>query len=130
MKRSLISLTTLGMVLAMSIIACTISISEQTAVDIYSVAIRQLYSVDHSYDETFEFPVLYLVATTDDNVGDKSIPEAAPTMLEESVRIGIEANLDDFAADLVWVEDYSDVSWEGGRVEGGGAIIQLGNINF
>ena len=49
-------------------------------------------------------------------------------MLDEVVRKGIKANLEDFTAEFVWVEESADVSWEDGRVQGGGAIIEMGNI--
>ena len=51
-------------------------------------------------------------------------------MLEESVKQGIIADLDDISADLIWVKKFSDVTWDEGRVEGGGAIITFGNIHL
>jgi hypothetical protein len=113
-------------------IACgsssTITISEKT--DIYSAVIRQLYTVNRNYEEYFNFPTLYMVQTTDDKAGGRHTTEPNSVLLKEYVKLGIMANIDDFSADIVWVKEFSDVSWEGGRVEGGGAIITLGNINL
>ena len=111
----------LSLILIMGIAACTtsstISVSEKT--DIYSAVIRQIYTVDHNYEETFNLPVLYNVETTDDEAGGRHITKPTSTLLEESVKQGITANLDDISADLVWVKEFSDVTWDEGRVEGG-----------
>ena len=125
MKNILISLAALSLVFT-SITTCstspTISVSE--TIDIYSAVIRQLYTVDRNYEETFSFPVLFMVETTDDEAGGRHITEPTSIILEESVKVGIIPNLYDFSVDFIWVREFSDVSWEGGRVEGGGAIIQ------
>jgi hypothetical protein len=132
MKNISIVLASLFLVITTSIVACgspsTISMSEKT--DIYSAVILQLYSIDHNYEETFNLPVLYMVETIDDEAGGRHITEPTSVVLEESVKQGILANLDDISADLIWVKRFSDVTWDEGRVEGGGAIITLGNIQL
>jgi hypothetical protein len=132
MKNTSIILASLFLVITISIVACgsssTVSINKQT--DIYSVAIRQIYSIDHNYEETFNLPVLYMVETTDDEAGGSNATESTSILLEESVKQGILANLDDISADLIWVKKFSDVTWDEGRLEGGGTIITLGNIHL
>jgi ABC-2 type transport system permease protein len=100
---------------------------------IYGAVVRQLYTVDHTFgDDPPNFPVVYLVRTTDDSVGDPDAPQAGPQILQDSTQMEIVGSLDDLPAEFVWVDDADEAPREDHThaVAGGGAIITLGNIHF
>ena len=105
---------------------------EEDRVAIYAAVVRQLYTVDHTFgDQPPNFPVVYLVRTTDDSVGDPDAPRTGPSALPESVQTAIVAALDDLPAEFRWVDDPDQVLRENNtdRVADGGAIVTLGNIH-
>lgn len=108
-------------------------LSEDHQAAIYAAVVRQLYTVDHTFgDNPPNFPVVYLVRTTDDTVGDPNAPRLEPQVLSESTQIAIIAALDDLPAEFVWIDDADEVPRDNKThaVEGGGAIITLGNAHF
>ena len=102
-----------------------------TQVDIYTAVIRQLYQVDHTFENAPNFPVIYLVQFTDDSVGDPNIPQGASVELSEKQRSAITSALTGLPAEIKWVAAFKDVPIDAsnGVVEGKGAIIHLGNIH-
>lgn len=48
--------------------------------DIYSAIIRQVYTVDHTFGQPPNFPVIYLVRRTDDSVGASGSPANGQTI--------------------------------------------------
>jgi ABC-type transport system involved in multi-copper enzyme maturation permease subunit len=107
------------------------SLSADEEAEVYAAVVRQLYSVDHTFDQPPNFPVVYLVRTTDDRVGDPDAPQAKPQTLSEALQDAILVELDDLPADFVWVDGEDEVPREGGAgaVLNEGAIITLGNIH-
>jgi ABC-2 type transport system permease protein len=111
----------------------TPALIEGDQVAIYAAVVRQLLTVDHTFgDEPPNFPVIYLVRSTDDGVGDPGVPQAEPRVLPESVQSAMVAALDDSSAEFLWVDDADDVprNEDTSAVAGGGAIITLGSIHF
>lgn len=101
---------------------------EQAA--IYAAVVRQLYTVDHTFGEPPNFPVVYLVRTTDDGVGDPDVPRAEPRALAEAVQTAVVDLLVDLPAEFLWVDDRGAVPLDANStVEGGGVILTLGNIH-
>lgn len=98
---------------------------------IYAAVVRQLYTVDHTFGEPPNFPVLYLVWVTDDSAGDIGADDPAPQVIPEHIRAEVVAGLTDLPAELVWVGSFYAVPREGewGAVAGGGAAVTLGNID-
>ena len=75
---------------------------EDDAVAIYAAVVRQLYTVDHTFGEPPNFPVIYLLSTTNDRVGDPNAPRT------ESVKLPDRQNF-----------------WRGARYETTGHFIHL-----
>lgn len=97
---------------------------------IYAAVIRQLYTVDHTFGEPPNFPVLYIVYNTMDSIGDPDAPQSASIALPEELRTAVTDRLSDLPAEYRWVGSQNEVQLEnGGIVPGGGAIVTLGNIS-
>jgi ABC-2 type transport system permease protein len=100
---------------------------------IYAAVVCQLLTVDHTFEDgPPNFPIVYLVRSTDDGVGDPDAPQAESRALPESVQSAMVAALDDLSVEFLWVDDADEVPRDGdmGDVAGGGAIVTLGNIHF
>lgn len=119
MSKRMTRLIALTMTLTLALLAActTATLSDGDQAAIYAAVARQLYTVDHTFGEPPNFPVVYLV-------GDEN------THVEESVQTSVVTALDDLPAVFVWVASRTEVSLddETGGVEGGGAIFTLGNI--
>lgn len=99
---------------------------------IYAAAIRQLYTVDHTFGEPPSWPTLYVVTQTDDSVGTLEEAQSPPQTLTESERESIAKALSDLPMEVVWVasRDEAPISDAVGLVdEGNAVIITLGNIH-
>ncbi|MHC4277635.1 MAG: hypothetical protein ACYSTI_09985 [Planctomycetota bacterium] len=125
----LLSLATL---LVISGASCSTPAEAKSEDAIYAAAVHQLYTVDHTFGEPPNFPIIYLVETTDDGVGDPDAPQTNSNLLLSSVQEAITAALDDLPAEFVWVGNFNEVPLDSntGAVEGNGAIITLGNVHF
>jgi len=111
--------------------ARVLTVDDQAA--IYAAVVRQIYTADHTFgDQPPNFPIVYLVRTTDDSVGDPGAPQTGPSTLAEAVQTGIEAALDDLPAEIEWIDKASEVPLDDNRgtVAGGGAVITLGNLHL
>ena len=107
---------------------------------IYVAVVRELYTVDHTYniDDPPNFPVIYLVITTDDGSGDPNAPQAEPALIPEEVQTGVSKLLSGSAAmdtgnwlpaEIIWIGDAADAPYTPtNTVAEGGAVIKLGNI--
>jgi len=106
--------------------------SERDVIDIYAAVVYQLYTEDHTFSKPPNFPVVYIVRATDDSVGDPGIPDMGSSVLAESVQTAIVAALYDLPAEFRWVDKFAGVpiDSETGVVEGSGAVVTLGNIQF
>jgi ABC-type transport system involved in multi-copper enzyme maturation permease subunit len=109
------------------------TLSEDHQAAIYAAVVRQLYTVDHTFGpDPPNFPVVYLVRTTDDTVGDPNTPQAEPQIVPDPTQMEIVNGLDGLPAEFVWVNNADEVPREDqtDTVQGGGAIITLGNVHF
>ncbi|MEZ4767000.1 MAG: hypothetical protein R2844_01045 [Caldilineales bacterium] len=96
--------------------------------DIYAAVIRQVYTVDHTFGQPPNFPIIYLVRTTDDSVGASGAPANGQTIAPADQE-RISAALTDLPAEFVWVDSADDVPRDAqGAVADRGAIITVGNI--
>lgn len=107
---------------------------------IYAAVVRELYTVDHTYniDDPPNFPVIYLVITTDDGSGDPNAPQEEPALIPEEVQTGVSKLLSGSAAmdagnwlpaEIIWIGDAADAPYTPtNTVAEGGAVIKLGNI--
>jgi len=138
MKKKKLGLIALSLTLALSTLtACATPVSnlpedDQAKAAIYAAVVRQLYTVDHNHSEPPNFPIIYLVETTDDSVGDPDAPKTKSNVLLRSEQEATTDALEDLPAEFVWVSDSSEVplTVTSDRVEGNGAIITLGNVHF
>jgi hypothetical protein len=88
---------------------------------IYAAVAHQLYVVDHTFNEPPNFPIVYLVRTTDDTVGDPDLSRSEPQALPEPTQRAMVIALGDLPADFVWVDTDDEVPRaDDGAVEGGG----------
>ena len=130
MKKKMLGLIALSLTLILSTLAaCTTPVLtlDDEAI-IYAAVVRQLYTVDHTFGEPPNFPVVYLPRATDDRAGDPRSAEVKSSILTESVQEAIVAALDDLPAEFIWVDERDDVPMDRGIVEGNGAMITWGNI--
>jgi len=105
-------------------------LSEEEESEIYAAAIRQLYTVDHTFDRPPEWPVVYVVGVTDDGIGDPPAPRSEAAAIPEPVREKIVEQLQDLPAKFLWVETEEDVRRDSqGSVSEGGAMVTLGNVH-
>lgn len=138
MKKKILGLIALSLTLTLSTLtacatpASTLPEDDQAKAAIYAAVVRQLYTVDHTFSEPPNFPIIYLVEATDDSVGDPDTPQTNSNVLTEAIQVAITAALDDLPAELVWVGNFNEVSRDNntGVVEENGAIITLGNVHF
>lgn len=138
MKKKMLGQIALSLTLTMSILtACatpssTLPEDDQSEAAIYATVVRQLYTVDHTFGEPPNFPIIYLVETTDDSVGDSDAPQTKSNVLLRSIQVAITTSLDDLPAEFVWVGNSNEVPLDSntGAVAGNGAIITLGNVHF
>lgn len=110
-----------------------IALSEDDQVVIYAAVVRQLYTVDHTFgDQAPNFPVVYLLTTTDDTVGDPAAPSLGAQPVPEIVQRKMIAAVSDLPAQFIPVPSRDQVPLEqpDDRVQGDGAIITLGNIHL
>lgn len=110
----------------------TPAFSEPEQAEIYAAVIRQLYTVDHTFEGQHQFPLVYLLCITDDAIGDPEAPHDAPQMLSEPLQGMIVELLSDLPAKFIWVSDRQQVPIEqnSGVVQDGGAIFTVGNIHL
>jgi ABC-2 type transport system permease protein len=107
---------------------------------IYAAVVREFYTVDHTYnmDDPPNFPVIYLIKTTDDGVGDPNAPQGEPALIPEEVQTGVSELLSGpgaidagnwLPAEIIWVGSAAEAPYTStDSVGGGGAVIKLGNI--
>lgn len=106
-------------------------LSEEAQIAIYAAVIRQLYMVDHTFDRPPEWPIVYVLGTTDDGIGDPDAPQSEPIPVPESVRPAIVDRLEDLPAEFIWVETQDGVPLDNrGSVADGGAMVTLGNVHL
>ena len=116
----------------------TITTTDSAA--IYAAVLRELFTVDHTQnvDDPPNFPIIYIFTMTDDTVGDPAAPLAEPTLIPGEVQVEISQILavsnetytqSKLPAEFIWIENEDEVPFTPtNSVEGGGALIQLGNI--
>jgi ABC-2 type transport system permease protein len=107
---------------------------------IYAAVVRELYTVDHTYniDDPPNFPIVYLVKTTDDGSGDPNAPQAEPALIPEEVQTGVNKLLSGadamnagnwLPAEIIWISNAADAPYTPtNTVAEGGVVIKLGNI--
>ena len=77
------------------------SLDDQIA--IYAAAARQVYLKDSTMGSGF--PVVYLIAITNDRTGDPNQPDAGSLTLAEDLRAAVASALSDLPARSAWVAD-------------------------
>jgi hypothetical protein len=107
------------------------ALTAEDEAQIYAAAIRQIYTVDHSFGQAPGWPLVYVLSTTEDSAMFDA-PTAPPKTLSAALREAIAAELTDQPFELIWIEgqDEAPIDPGDGRVaEGDGIIITLGNID-
>jgi ABC-2 type transport system permease protein len=116
-----------------------VTLEEGDAAAIYAAVIRQFYTVDHTYNEAPNFPLLHLLKTTDDSTGDPNAPhgdaEPIPVEVQDQVTDLLTGesgqSSEGLPAEIIWVDRLEDVPYDStGAVEDSGAYIVLGNIFY
>lgn len=101
----------------------TLSLNTADEIAIYQSIVREL-----CFEMRFSRPVVYILRTTNDRAGDRSLePHAAP--ISESVQTGITIALVALPNKIIWISDMSEVI-HNERVDNRGMMITLGNIHF
>jgi len=106
-------------------------LSESDAAQIYAAAVRQIYTVDHTFgSDPPEFPFVYIVTTTDDG-SLLDTPATDPQELPAELQQVIEALLSDLPFEVIWIANLDEAPVDpnnGSIADGLGIVITLGNI--
>ena len=100
---------------------------------VYAAIVRRIYTVDHTFgNQPPNWPVIYLVRSTDDSVGDPNTPQKAPVLLDETLQEAIINDLADLPTEIRWVDSSEEVSKDPqtGQAADNGAIITFGNLHL
>jgi hypothetical protein len=128
----------LALVLLLAVAGCVGDDGQPTQVatgdqaQIYAAAIRQIYSVDHSFGEAPGWPLVYVVSVTDDSVMVDA-PTAPSQTLSTELQEAITAELAEQPFELIWITSTDEAPIDPGNgqvAEGEGIIITLGNIHM
>ncbi|NCF68905.1 MAG: hypothetical protein GWP61_23330 [Chloroflexi bacterium] len=98
---------------------------------IYAAAIRQIYTVDHSFGQAPGWPLVYVVSVTEDSAMIDA-PGAPSQTLPVETQEAITAELAGEPFELIWITAFDDAPIDpaNGQIAGGdGIIISLGNIH-
>ncbi|RPI54986.1 MAG: hypothetical protein EHM56_05680 [Chloroflexi bacterium] len=110
-----------------------VALEDDDLAAIYAAVVRQLYLVDHTFEEGHQFPAVYLLATTDDTLGDPAAPKSEGQPIPEAVQQAVTGAMDAdpaIPASVTWVESREEVPMDAnGTVEGGGVLFILGNAH-
>jgi hypothetical protein len=100
-------------------------------IEIYQLIIHRIYSKDNSFGKAIDIKYLYIIKTTNDNVGDPQITKQPNQNISKEIMDGIEEKLTDIPPRVIWINGYSDVlQGDSAGMVKEGAIITLGNIRF
>jgi ABC-2 type transport system permease protein len=105
---------------------------------IYAAVLHEFYTVDHTFGNAPDFPIIYILKTTDDSVGDPNASQGEPSPIPEGIQSRVtellskdgtgDENLS-LPAEIIWIDNPDDVPYTNtGAVEDFGAYIVLGNI--
>lgn len=106
-------------------------IDTQETAEIYAATINEIYHVDHSFNQAPNWPIVYVLGTTEDQAMLEG-PEEAPQELDADLRPAISGEVQGAPFELIWVESMQEVPVDAGdgRIAGGeGIVIELGNIH-
>jgi hypothetical protein len=126
----------LALLFLLTVVGCTgagkkgpvLSVGDQA--QIFAATIRQIYTVDHSFDKAPGWPLVYVISVTDDSAL-AGTPGAPSQPLSPALQDAIAAELADQSFEVIWIEsrDEAPVDPADGRIAGGdGIIIALGSI--
>jgi ABC-2 type transport system permease protein len=108
------------------------SLSDQDLAAIYLAVVRQMYLVDHTFEEGHRFRAIYLLTTTDDTVGDPGAPRSdggwIPGFVQQVVTEELAADAE-ITASLNWVQSRDEVPMDANGSVEGGVIFTLGNAH-
>jgi hypothetical protein len=122
-------------IVAIQLAGCRVTPSnptEQDAIVIYQTVIRQIYQSDDTFGGTLVKPILYIIRTTNDAIGDPSIQQSNPVVLSDTIQQGIANALVNLPAAIIWVDGSDQVGLDPhtGFVSDQGVVITLGNIKY
>ena len=89
-----------------------LTVDDDDLASIYTAVARQLYVVDHTFEKGHQSPAVYILATTDDSVGDPDAPRGEGQVIPEGVRQAVSDALADdpqVPATVTWVESRDQV---------------------
>ena len=96
--------------------------------EIYAAVIRQVVTVDHTFGQPPDFPIVYLVRQTSGNLAIPGSAAGSETIFPGDQQ-RISALLADLPSKFVWVDRIDDAPrGEYERVAGDGAAVQVGAI--
>ena len=118
---------------------------------IYSAVIRQLVTIDNTFEENKYFPRLFIIRNPDDRavnprpVSSPSTSITPPfTVIPQAEQVEIMESLKDLRSDIIWIDKFRDADFEyytpsgytptGSEnlmpqsIKGGGAVLTLGSI--
>lgn len=106
---------------------------DEAQAEVYAAVIRQMYTLDHTFGKNPpNWPVLYLMAITDDSVGDPNAQQGDALALADAIKTETVKLLSDLPADeITWIDarEQANIDPDGGQVQNGdGVLFTFGNI--
>jgi len=97
---------------------------------VYATVVRRVFERDDNGGGTIEKPIVYIVASTDDSVGDRQLLASEPCSISIDVQTRVTSALADVPSTVTWVDAFESVPLDErtGGVAGGGIIVTLGNV--
>lgn len=113
--------------------ACSSAGAELAPADeiaIYAAVVRQVAGPDDTFGGTLDKPIIYMITTTSDAIGDPSTTPTEPRELPAEVEEDISAALSDLPSQIRWIESRDQVDMnEMDQAVDGGVFVTLGNIH-
>ena len=102
-------------------------------VGIYAAMVRQIYYVDHGFQQPPAWSRIYVPRTTDDLQIDPDAPYSQPELLPTELQNNLASAISDLPTELFWVDDpdievLTDAE-TGLLMDGEGITLTLGNIH-
>ena len=108
-------------------------LTEDDQVGIYAAVVRQIYYVDHGFQQPPAWSRIYVPRTTNDLQIDPDAPFSQPKLLPTDLQNDLASAISDLPTELIWVEDpdievLTDAE-TGLIMDGKGITLTLGNIH-
>lgn len=129
----LLALLVVG-IISSSCLSSQRELTEDDQVGIYAAVVRQIYYVDHGFQEAPAWSRIYVPRTTEDLQIEPDAPYSQPELLPTELQSNLAFAISDLPTELIWVDD-PDIevlkdAETGLIMDGKGITLTLGNIHL